>query len=247
MANKGGIPLYIKVTNLIKKDIVKGKYKESESIGTQSELCERYGASMITIRRALQILEEEGIIETKQGKGTYVKSTLTIDLSRDLNSLQKLFVKQGLNAGYTMKDFRIIDTPERFDDELKKELGDRCLVFTRVMEIQGVISILDVTYVNERYADIVTPEELSKKMMFQIMREKFGIRPGRATQTLSVEYSDSDTARVFGLVEGTPLFVLRRWSYDTEGRFLEYMEDFCEGTAYTFTMNIDLSEEYPDE
>ena len=241
MGNKGGIPLYIKVTDLIKKDIASGRYLESESIGTQSELCERYGVSMITVRRALDILAEDGLIETKQGKGTFVKNAKRIDSVRDLNELQKTISGHGLSSVCRLSGFGVVDTPERFSDDLKKEFGARCLRFTRTMSIEGVDSVLDVTYLHEKYAKLVSEKDLEEHLMYYYFRTRFGMVPGRAEQELSVSYADADLAKALGIAEGTPVFVMKQKSYDVSGRFMEYMEDFCEATAYTFTVTVDLS------
>ncbi len=64
--------LYVKVYNDLKEKIISGVYQIGDMIPTEKELTEIYDVSRITIRRALTMLAEDGIVERKSGVGTFV-------------------------------------------------------------------------------------------------------------------------------------------------------------------------------
>lgn len=66
---------YSLVANSLRQRILSGQFKPAEQVPTERELCESFQASRITIRRALQILEDEMLVQRRQGSGTYVNST----------------------------------------------------------------------------------------------------------------------------------------------------------------------------
>lgn len=61
-------PLYAQIANELRKEILSGKYGSHGCIGTHSQLGERFGVSLITVRKAVQVLEKDGIVEILQGR-----------------------------------------------------------------------------------------------------------------------------------------------------------------------------------
>ncbi|MBM7657000.1 UTRA domain-containing protein [Sporolactobacillus spathodeae] len=74
MLNKDNLyPLYIQVKRRIIEDIHNDTYTEGSRLPSETELCEKYEVSRITIRRSLQDMVDSGYLVRKQGKGTFVK------------------------------------------------------------------------------------------------------------------------------------------------------------------------------
>lgn len=69
------IPSYVPIYDILYSDIIGGKYKNSDLLPSENVLSERYGVSRNTIRQALTILREDGLIRKEQGKGSIVTYT----------------------------------------------------------------------------------------------------------------------------------------------------------------------------
>jgi GntR family transcriptional regulator len=66
------IPAHVPIYNMLYSDIINGLYKDRTQIPSESAMKEKYGVSRHTLRLALAILEEDGLIQKRQGKGTIV-------------------------------------------------------------------------------------------------------------------------------------------------------------------------------
>ena len=66
------IPLYAQVEEQLRRDIENGVYSKNGRIPTEAELAKQYNVSRITVRRAVEDLVGQGLVEKKQGKGTFV-------------------------------------------------------------------------------------------------------------------------------------------------------------------------------
>ncbi|SEN21037.1 GntR family transcriptional regulator [Nonomuraea pusilla] len=66
---------YLRIAEDIRRDIASGRYAVGEQLPVARELSERYGVAMMTIGNALAVLREEGLIETRQGAGSFVIRT----------------------------------------------------------------------------------------------------------------------------------------------------------------------------
>ena len=65
-------PLYDQVFDQIKDMIRSGTYRTGDQLPSEKELMERMGVSRVTVRQALRLLADAGIIETRKGKGSIV-------------------------------------------------------------------------------------------------------------------------------------------------------------------------------
>ncbi len=70
--SKGRIPTHVPIYNMLYSDIVNGLYKDGDVLPGEMALTEKYGVSRNTLRLALAILNEDGLIQKRQGKGTLV-------------------------------------------------------------------------------------------------------------------------------------------------------------------------------
>ena len=64
---------YFQLFGLLKNEINRGIYQSGQKIPGENELAEKYGMSRQTVRQALSLLEQESLIERRQGSGTYVR------------------------------------------------------------------------------------------------------------------------------------------------------------------------------
>ena len=72
MFENTGVPLYAQLKYKLLKEI-EDNYKQGDLLPPESKLISLYKISRITVRKAMDELEREGIITKKQGRGTYVK------------------------------------------------------------------------------------------------------------------------------------------------------------------------------
>ena len=74
-------PLYVQLMNQIEEKIRCGVYQPGERLQSESEMAKTFGVSIITVRSAVSGLVEKGLVEKKQGKGTFVsKPKFTKDM-----------------------------------------------------------------------------------------------------------------------------------------------------------------------
>ena len=74
MNKHSATPLYQQLVDSIKEQILSGKIKEGDKLMTEQEFSEAYNVSRITVRKAMEMLSDEGIVVKKQGIGTFVAS-----------------------------------------------------------------------------------------------------------------------------------------------------------------------------
>jgi GntR family transcriptional regulator len=67
-----GHPLYLQVAHALKEEIVSGVHPVGSLLPTEDELCKRFSVSRYTVREALRLLREDGLVSSRRGAGTVV-------------------------------------------------------------------------------------------------------------------------------------------------------------------------------
>ena len=120
--NNRSIPLYFQLEQILKSKILTGGFSPREKIPTETELCDAYRVSKITVRQAILNLVNEGLLVRKQGKGTFtrengMKRASTFKFSGNINDfisdgLKMKEVKQPRRLGPTgCRPFALVTAP----------------------------------------------------------------------------------------------------------------------------------------
>ncbi|MGB9640749.1 MAG: GntR family transcriptional regulator, partial [Anaerolineales bacterium] len=67
-----GVPLYVKIREVLRTEIINGNLKRGQKIPSEDELAARYGVSRMTVRQGILDLIDEGLLYRRQGLGTFV-------------------------------------------------------------------------------------------------------------------------------------------------------------------------------
>jgi DNA-binding GntR family transcriptional regulator len=149
---------------------------------TERDLCLRFNSSRITIRRALQILEEEMLVQRRQGSGTFVSPTP----SRKIPLLSTDFF--GSIVRHAPKLRRKLDhhewkpAPQATADQLNVLPGERILYARRIDLLSGTPVCVDEIHLLERFADRLSTDDLADLNFGQRWPESQGFEMDYGTQ-----------------------------------------------------------------
>lgn len=129
-----------KVSSLVREELIKmiksGELPPNSKLPTEQELAEKFGVSRVPLREALSVLEATGVIESKQGGGSWVKE---VNLATMLDSVQ--FEMVDVRQVHDLLEMRTIVeseaaflAAERHKEEDIKELYESLLAFKQVMD-----------------------------------------------------------------------------------------------------------------
>jgi GntR family transcriptional regulator len=92
--------LYLQVIDRLKKDMEAGVFKEKEKLPSEFDLSKQLGVSRATLREALRILEEDGVIIRRHGVGTFVNAKPVFESGiEQLNSVTNMILQAGMEPG----------------------------------------------------------------------------------------------------------------------------------------------------
>lgn len=88
--DRSRVPLYVQVASVMRQRIDTGYWLEGSKISTLEELEQEFAVARVTIRQAIELLREEGLLDAQQGRGTFVsgkpKHNRWLNLANDFDS-----------------------------------------------------------------------------------------------------------------------------------------------------------------
>ena len=224
-------PLYHQLMQRLSEDIERGTYPVGTRIPPEHQLEELYRVSRVTVRRALAELTAEGLLEKKQGKGTFVS---TPRISQDLKSIHSFHdacKQNGFQGGTIVVHVR--ETGANGEDirELNLREGDRVLDILRVRTADGVPVVLEENHFSMAYSYLEN-ENLAGSL-YAILRD-YGVEPKQASHDISMVFASEKQAELLNVEPGAPLMRLHEVVYDQKGRPLHNSLQLIRGDRFVF-------------
>lgn len=124
-------PAYVQLANILRSQIANGYFRPGDQLPSESQLCRRYGISPMTVRRSINLLADQGVVSTAQGRGTFVKAPEVTTAIFHLQELQELF-SQGSAHSIKLLDARVLSADERTARKLGLQTGEPVIYIRRL-------------------------------------------------------------------------------------------------------------------
>jgi len=203
-----------------------GDLRPGERLGSERELAASLGVSRSTLRQALGVLEDEGVVRRVPGRGggTFVsQSKIERDLSHVIG-LPAMLRSQGVTAGTRVVTAALGAADEEVAKELGLEAGAMVVNLVRIRLADGSpISVEHATFPADRFPGLL--ELPLGGSVYELLEEHFGARPGEAVERIEVIPASRDEAAILGVASGAPLLSITRTTVDEVGRPMEHSHD----------------------
>ncbi len=232
--NEIRLPLYASIANELQFQIKRGDIKPGERLPTERNLSIELGVNRMTIRRAMQILEQLGLIIRRQGAGTYVAEPIIERQAAKLIS----FTKGMKSRGYEI-DSRVVQFEEiKLGTSLSNELGNKAFDFVyqihRLRLINHEPILLERLLIPVEYFPNFIKHDLSKRSLYEVMDSEYGVKVVQAKQSLEAVNASAYEAQLLEIELGASLMLEKRISEDEEARIVEYGKDLYRGDRFRF-------------
>jgi GntR family transcriptional regulator len=210
--NKGSsIPLYQQLASVIKQQIDNGILKEHDKILTATELSEKYKVSLITVKKAIDLLAEEGTLVKQQGKGTFVATRKLLRTSGGFMGFTQLCEMQGYKASSEVIKVDIINAPISDVEKLNLEEEDRIIRIVRVRKCDGVPVIIEESHFPLRYSFLLS-EGLTGSINEKL--KKHGVIINQGIKTINICYATEDEAKILDIKPNQALILQKEFNKD---------------------------------
>lgn len=231
----GKLPGYKKIAAEISQRIHDGSYSSNSFLPSENQLAKEFGVTRTTIRKALNILKQQGSIESFQGKGYKVKT-----LYWEQSLLQ--FYSFGRNIADKLEDTetKLVSSQEINGlQDIEGFENIRLWEITRLRLIGGVPMILETSYIPVNYLEEFNFKNLEQYSLYNLLEEE-GVHIVRAKEYLEPVIPPLEARDLLRVKVDNPLFQTLRYTYDSKDTLVEFRESLIRGDHFRFSVEMKL-------
>jgi DNA-binding GntR family transcriptional regulator len=234
------VTAYQRIADSLRQRLLAGQWEAGQRLPAERQLCEQFGASQITVRRALQILEQENLVERRQGSGTFANSTAR----RKIPILNADFFgsirRHAPRLERRLHEWSWAKVDESLTEPLRACIGDPVLKAVRIDRLDGKPVSVDEVALVGRLADRLSEDDLALLDFLPRWQAVQKINLEYCAQTIEAIPAGLPLSRLLEIGRGDPLLKETSLVYvangQPAGQFVSYYRHDC----FRFDVTFDI-------
>jgi len=214
--SRSGVSRYIQLATIFRRKIESGEWSIGSQIPTVTELAEEWGVAPATIRQALDLLSDDGLIERFRAKGTFVmrqpQQELWCAVPTDWSGL--LLAPKDAEIEVLEVEHDVL--PPAMMQSTGAMVGSY-RHWRRRHSLKGQAYYVGDAYVNEQWAQQIPHTELTRGTTLRLLKELPGLELRDVHQTLTVGAADAELSKLLDVPLNAPIARIRRSAKDIDG------------------------------
>lgn len=226
-------PLYRQLHRALRDAITDERLAQASALPPERDIADDLGVSRMTVRKALDALAEEGLVERRQGAGTFVAPRVEKSFSV-LSSFSEDMAARGraVRSEWLRRAAGTVMPQEAL--ALGVEPGSAVWRFDRVRFADEVPLAAEQSVI----AGHALPGLSAVDRSLYAALEASGCRPVRALQRLRAILFDAEQAVLLGVTPGAPGLLIERHGFAADGRAVEFTRSHYRGDSYDFVAEL---------
>lgn len=234
------IPKYYQVKRAIVDKIDNDEFEVCQPIPSERELMAMFDVSRITVRKAVEELEQEGYLYKVQGKGTYVKGDQNNQDLISITSCTQDVKRLGMTPSRKVLEHVVHPADKKRQRRLNLGEGDKVFSLSRIYYADGEPINYTITHLPCKYFPNLETYDFSQASLYETLEKVYGVRISRAVRTVEAIIARDEISEYLDVEAGVPLLLFQCTTYgEIAGRELpiETFKCFYRSDKFKFYIN----------
>lgn len=229
------IPLYIQVANWIRARVITGMWPQGYKLPRETDLADQLQVSRGTLRKALELLTKDKIIEQSHGKGTFIGATIfEQNWAYQLTTTSEELNWEGIPYQIEVIELakRRINDQRIYEVLSQPSLEERVLVLKRLRYVSEIPVVMHASFFPaDKYSKLLEID-FTKETMTGALENILNVRISWAEHTISAIYADSEIATFLQMNDGSPMIYDEHILYDDNDEVVEFTKGWFRGDRF---------------
>ncbi len=221
---------YLEIADDLRSRLHAGDFVNGR-LPSESELSEAYGASRVTVRKALDALRSEGLIAAQQGLGWFASGDPLRQRLGRLGTIESQLEASGAVSERKVLELRSVVAPARVRDVLNVE---RTVRLVRLNMADGRPFALVTVWCPEELGGTFTRKQLTEHSFHDLLT----VPLGHGVQTIAAAAATVRQGELLEVPPGAPMLVCRRTTYSIDERAVLFATHVFPGSLTEFTVDL---------
>jgi GntR family transcriptional regulator len=209
----GPIPKHHQLTEILRGQIVEGNLAPDDRFPTEEVLCRQYGISRGTVRRAVDALVREGLIQREQGRGTFVTAVLPQSAFFTLTSFGEDMRRQGRQPGTRLLAAAVEPASAAVAGRLGIDPGQPVIRIARLRLANRQPVVYETRYLAHQLCPNLLDHNLETESIHHLLIHTYRLPLIRASHTMEARVLLPAEANLLNTAPGAPAFFVDRLTY----------------------------------
>lgn len=217
------IPYHYQLTEIIRGLISKEQWAHGDKLPSEREFCEVFEVSRITVRKALDSLAAEGLIQTTKGIGTFVSEKKYLEkwTSFPIGFTDSL-ARQGYRIETQVLACEAITAADKIAKELELSPGNFVLHLHRLRFVAQEPILIVSSYLPRHLVPNIEENDFTHKSLYQVLGADYDVTIDKVRRGIEAVAANENEARLLQVKLGAPLLQIESTSYTPDGKPVEY-------------------------
>lgn len=235
---QSGRPRHEQISDWLREQIEKGLFHVDDQLPSENQLGQQFDVSRITVRRALQTLESEGLIYRRQGLGAFVKDARLLQGMVKLTDFVEDMAQAGLVASSRVVHFDHVEPPGFVQVALNVEPHVRVCQLDRLRLGDDLPIAFDQTWLPVFYGQLLQGYDLEHETIYRILEEDYQVPVLRGRYRLDAVNADELIADHLGVPVGRAVFLIERLSMTTGDKPIYIQRRYYRTDRVTYEIEV---------
>jgi GntR family transcriptional regulator len=226
---------YRTIADELRQRVASGELAAGALFPSESELSAAYDVSRVTVRKALDVLRDEGLVDSRQGFGWFVAADPVRQSLGRLGTIEAQLAELGVESERRVVGFRFTAAPAWVEDVLGV---DTVLEVRRVNHADGQPFARVTVWCSEEVGARLSRADVESSPFYELV----DVPIGGATQTIGAAAAGRDDAALLAVPVGSPVLRCERVTSDTDGRPVLVSEHVFPGHRTEFVVDLPQAE-----
>lgn len=238
MLGSGPAPRYYRLKQALEDRIQSGEFQPGDRFPTDDQLCHEYHLSRGTVRRAVDILVEDGRLRREQGRGTFVSRARLSPVFFRLSDFAEEMRRQGRRPGTRLLRARVLPAGHEIAARLHVPAGEKVIEIARLRLADDKPIAYETRHLAHSLCPTLLAEDLERESIHSLLIDKYNIPLIRACHTIEARLLSGQEAELLQVEPGAPGFTVDRITYTVCDRLVTWYRTFYRGDEYRFTAEL---------
>lgn len=213
MSNDGSILKHVRIYKWLKNMIDTNKFDEGTQLPTEEEIAAMFGYNRMTVRKAMDMLVNDGAIVRNRRTGTFLAQGYRESFNYSLDniiSFQELAEKRKMDASYSVYERRIVEASPAIKEELRLPAKSSVIEVCRIIKANAAPVMLEKSYFPYPEFKGILNMDLDRPAIYQNMINVYNLRLERSRQTLYAGLLDQMEKKLLGYAEAQEVPCIRQ-------------------------------------
>lgn len=228
---KKRVPQYKIIEKDLRERISSGQYRAGDMIPAEAELVSTYGVSRVTVRKALDNMTAQGLLQRVAGVGTFVKTQVIRKKVPQLLGFTDEITQMGMTPSTKVLAFELIHVPKQLYPILQIEKDEMVYYIQRVRYANEVPFLFETSYMSARlYPDVSL--KILNGSKYRYVEDTLGLKIAYNEHSVTPILPSAEVVKLFGLEEDQPIIQVANTTYLENGQVLDFTEQVYNSPKY---------------